>query len=444
MSERVETLGKRGVPALTRGAPGDSVARRDRGGIELLDPHPAVHVQESEYRRLLGYPRQHTPAERALELADWARRWYAENGRPWVYLREAELEVDAGTLRIDGTDFQSRQLHDQLRRAGARRAMLVAVSAGRNCEDHARQLWQEAKPDEYFFLEIFGSAVVEHLVATMSGRICDLAERGGLMAIPHYSPGYTGWDIADQNRLFPLIADGATQPFPEPLEVLPSGMLRPKKSLLAVFGLVARTAEARDAAPLVPCGNCAFAPCQYRRAPYRHAASRLNGAAVKPGAGANPLTRGAKYSVGVRALQKWSGERVRIERCADGTTQATFRFDGTTCSNMGQPLAFDYTVTLSPPVDGYKILRADCRPAEGEEGYKHMCAYLADADELMHAIATEKPLLGRPLDDVLAWTRASAPSGCHCSADSRAHKWGLALEAIHYTLAQTAAPAAQS
>jgi hypothetical protein len=69
-----------------------------------------------------------------------------------------------------------------------------------------------------------------------------------------------------------------------------------------------------------------------------------------------------------------------------------------------------------------------------------MCAYLSDSDGLMQSLAREKPLLGRPLDEVLHWSRTAAPSGCHCSAESRAHKWGLALEAIHFALTQ--APAA--
>jgi hypothetical protein len=41
---------------------------------------------------------------------------------------------------------------------------------------------------------------------------------------------------------------------------------------------------------------------------------------------------------------------------------------------------------------------------------------------------------------VLTWTRVAAPAGCHCTADSRAHKWGLALEAIHYALSQVPDP----
>jgi hypothetical protein len=407
--------------------------------LEVLDARPAVSVQEAEYRRLLGYPQHHVPGERADELAEWARRWYGEHGRPWIYLREVELQVGDDTLRIDGMPFDSKQLQRHLLQAGAGRAMLVAVSAGRSCEEHARQLWQESKPDEYFFLEMFGSAVVEHLVATLSGRICDLAERDGLMAVPHYSPGYTGWDVADQNKLFELITRSMSQPFPEPTEAMTSGMLRPKKSLLAVVGLTVRTGRVLASPNLVPCEACSFSPCQYRRAPYRHAAKPAeNVAAAAPDAAvALPPPSAVGYSVSVRALRKWAQERVRIEPLDNGRLTVNFRFDGTTCSNQGRPLAFDYSVTLSGSAEGYTIVNADCRPAQGDEGYTSMCSYLSDSEGLMQSIAGEKPLLGRPLNDVLSWTRESAPSGCLCSASQRAHKWGLALEAIHFALAQS-------
>jgi hypothetical protein len=335
----------------------------------------------------------------------------------------------------------AKQLHSHLLQAEAGRAMLVAVSAGRSCEDQARILWQESKPDEYFFLEMFGSAVVEHLVTTLSGRICDLAERDGLMAVPHYSPGYTGWDVADQNKLFDLITRGMSQPFPEPTEVMSSGMLRPKKSLLAVVGLTARTSRALASTNLVPCEACSFSPCQYRRAHYRNAPLQLGTLGQPPSLVSviatqpSPLARDAKYSVNSRALKKWAQERVRIEHRDDGSLAVLFRFDGTTCSNQGRPLTFEYALTLSGPDNGYKILHADCQPAPDDEGHAFMCAYLSDREGLMKAISTEKPLLGRPLNDVLAWTRTAAPSGCYCTADSRAHKWGLALEAIHYALA---------
>jgi hypothetical protein len=246
--------------------------------IERRDLRPDGAVPEEEYRRLLGFPPRHVPDARAQELAAWARAWYAENGRPWIHLREAALEFADDAVRLDGIGFAARALHERLRSGDARRAVLAAVSAGPECEEHARRLWREEKPDEYFFLEVFGSAVVEHLVAAANGRICELADRDGLIALPHFSPGYEGWDVAEQNRLFEVVTRGAAPPLPGPMEVLASGMLRPKKSLLAVVGLAARTPRVLEAARLVPCRRCSFAPCRYRRAPYRAVPARIDGA----------------------------------------------------------------------------------------------------------------------------------------------------------------------
>ncbi|HEX7617866.1 MAG TPA: hypothetical protein VF480_04010, partial [Verrucomicrobiae bacterium] len=137
--------------------------------LELIETNPDVNVQESEYTRLLGYPKQRLLKGRPRELADAARQWYAENGRPWFSARQLNtLEWANGKLRVGGTEFSSKQLHDQFAEAQSESAMLVVVSAGWECEEKARQLWQEGKPDEYFFLEMYGSAVVEHLVTAAS------------------------------------------------------------------------------------------------------------------------------------------------------------------------------------------------------------------------------------------------------------------------------------
>ena len=65
-----------------------------------------------------------------------------------------------------------------------------------------------------------------------------------------------------------------------------------------------------------------------------------------------------------------------------------------------------------------------------------MCEYMTNGDDLMNRISTEKPLLGKPLDDVLRWERPYSPAGCYCDIQSRNHKWGLVLEVIHFALVQ--------
>ncbi|MGA7235344.1 MAG: hypothetical protein WBY44_06680 [Bryobacteraceae bacterium] len=375
--------------------------------MELIDTAPAIQVDPAEYKRLLGFPRDYEWDGRLRELAEWAQAWYTENGHPWIYARQAaDLEIVENAIHIEGVNFVSTRLRDILNRADADGAMLVAVGAGTEVDCATQRLWREEKPDEYFFLEMYGSAVVEHLVATAGARLCGWAEERGMAVLPHYSPGYPEWDIADQPRLLQLVQSA----LPCPITALDSGMLSPKKTLLAVFGLTHRTTGLARLTDLIPCANCSLTPCQYRRA----------------------LTPAAKYQVNAKALRRWAAERLSMERRGDGTIEALFSYDGTTCNNMGQPLAFEYRVTLGPLEERYPIRTQHCGPAPGDSGHAHMCKFAGG--ELLRVIEDEKPLAGRPLDEVIAWRRPSSPAGCYCEPTSRDHKWGLVLETIHYAL----------
>lgn len=251
--------------------------------FELFETHPEVDVQESEYQRLLGYPRKFEMTGRARELANAARKWYSENGQPWLYARQTdEVELTETALRIGGKEFSSKRLRGQFVKARAENAVFVAVSAGRECEEQARRLWEDGKPDEYFFLEIFGSTVAEHLVAEASGKICGWADGLGAAALPHHSPGYSGWDISEQIKLWDLIRRGQSGPLKARLEVLESGMLRPKKSLLAVFGVTRDLEKARRMANLIPCETCSLARCQYRRAPKKRSPRYFDAVRFEP------------------------------------------------------------------------------------------------------------------------------------------------------------------
>jgi len=243
--------------------------------FELSDAQPGVIVQDSEFCRLLGYPAGYALEGRSKELADWVRQWYDVHGRPWIYARQVNaLEIRREEIVLERVTFSAPRLGYFLNGAQAHSAALVAVSAGRECEEKARELWGEEKPDEYFFLEVYGSAVVESLVAAAAFRLCAWADLHGLTVLPHYSPGYPGWDISQQTSLFDILRSNAGG-VSLPLRVLTSGMLQPKKSLLAVFGITSRDNIHANLSDFIPCENCSLPACQYRRAPYRRFLPRL-------------------------------------------------------------------------------------------------------------------------------------------------------------------------
>ena len=206
--------------------------------MEWTDTSPDVQVKQSRYQRLLGYPAGYVLSGRGLELSEWAREWYSQNGHPWIYARRAErVEMRGDSVEIEGAAFTASRLLTLMTRAGAHGAVLAAAGAGPELEEEAGRLWLDERPDEYFFLEIYGSAVVEHLIEAADRRVREWAAAEGFAVLPRQSPGHAGWDVAEQGRFLALLAAR----LPSGVEALESGSLRPKKSQLAAFGLVART-----------------------------------------------------------------------------------------------------------------------------------------------------------------------------------------------------------
>ncbi len=93
------------------------------------------------------------------------------------------------------------------------------------------------------FLNAYAIAAVEH----WRKQVGDQLRRAFATqtVLPHYSPGYDGWDLKDQARLFRLLLDrdkltnGGGGPA-NPIQLLESGGLLPHKSTLAVYGVTPR------------------------------------------------------------------------------------------------------------------------------------------------------------------------------------------------------------
>lgn len=168
--------------------------------------HPKV--SDRDYKRFLRFPPRRAFEGPLAENAAWARTWFAEHARPWLVVTTA----DAALAPRLSCQFP-----------GETEFLLIAASAGAEAEAEAAARWEAGEPDRYFFLECFASAAVEALL-TEARRLAG--------ARIHRCPGFPGWSI-DDNR--PLLASlQGNLPLPGPLEVLTSGMLRPKKSQLAV------------------------------------------------------------------------------------------------------------------------------------------------------------------------------------------------------------------
>lgn len=228
-----------------------------------------AEVPADELRRLLGYPVGVEVSGRVSRLAQEARSWFEAQAHPWTRGTRLEIEgLQSPEIFLEGgVRLRSETLANQLSQAGAHAVCIVAVSAGGEVSREVEQRWAADRLDESFVLDAYASGVVEELVRRTAVRLCDWAEPKGEVVLPHYSPGYEGWELDDQKTLLEVVsrADGA---LPGPLRALSSGMLEPTKSLLGLFGLTRDASVVTRAPDLCPCTRCSLDSCQYRRAPY--------------------------------------------------------------------------------------------------------------------------------------------------------------------------------
>lgn len=231
---------------------------------ESLPLPEAVHslVDDDSYSALLGYPDPALLEGRAGRLASSSRSWFRRHARPWARARELELQALAGDsiVLVDGTALVSPVLARRLERASATSLVVALVSAGIEVDRASAELWHSERPDEAYFLDRFGAAVARGL-ATWAGQHLRRAARSrGRGVLPAYSPGFDGWRLADQ---VPLARSLGAPRTPE-LEVLSSGMMRPKNTLLAAFGVTSRIERAEAAWRSGPCSWCSLAGCGLR------------------------------------------------------------------------------------------------------------------------------------------------------------------------------------
>ncbi|MGH9334277.1 MAG: hypothetical protein ACRD21_11065, partial [Vicinamibacteria bacterium] len=102
---------------------------------------------------------------------------------------------------------------------------------------------RESDPDdEAYFLDRIAASVVDQMASILGRR---------------ESPGYAGFPIEDQSALFSKIAPPSSS-----IQILPSGMLNPKNSLLAVYRL---DENVEDVEAGSPCSRCGLRGCSFRR-----------------------------------------------------------------------------------------------------------------------------------------------------------------------------------
>lgn len=226
--------------------------------LAVLDDVP-LHVDRDEVLRFQGY-------KKGLDVPDAAvRSLFDEALALGESLIEPRVVYRAVAVTGQGPDLieaggQRLQIPEIGRLWGRLEAIGAGVcTVGDALEQRVRRLWDERELPLAVMLDSVGSAAVESLAEYANDLLCQAAIPAGVNVTNRISPGYAGWDAADQAALFALCPGG-------PIGVIlnESCVMTPGKSISFLVGV---GPAARVDHYFTQCRRCWMRDCAYRRAP---------------------------------------------------------------------------------------------------------------------------------------------------------------------------------
>jgi hypothetical protein len=83
-----------------------------------------------------------------------------------------------------------------------------------------------------FVCDVVGSEIVEAAADLMQAELEETMIRSGKKITNRYSPGYCGWDVADQHKIFKLVNSGFCG-----IRLTESALMDPVKSVSGIIGI---------------------------------------------------------------------------------------------------------------------------------------------------------------------------------------------------------------
>lgn len=139
-----------------------------------------------------------------------------------------------------------------------RRSEMIAVfvcTAGNGPGERSRKAMKEGDLLKGYIYDVVGNETVESAACLMQDALEKSMAAENLHITNRFSPGYCGWDVAEQHKLFRLLPDNYCN-----IRLTPSSLMEPVKSVSGFIGI----GEKVKRLPYT-CNLCDMENCIYRR-----------------------------------------------------------------------------------------------------------------------------------------------------------------------------------
>jgi hypothetical protein len=158
------------------------------------------------------------------------------------------------SVNISGINFQTKKVvFGQLKKSDS--VAIFLCTAGEKIGKKSKNAMKEGDFLRGYVYDVLGSVIVEAASDLMQSELEKLVNASGKKMTNRYSPGYCGWDVVEQHKLFQLIPDNFCR-----ISLTESALMDPVKSASGIIGI----GEKVKMNPYT-CGLCDMKDCIYRK-----------------------------------------------------------------------------------------------------------------------------------------------------------------------------------
>lgn len=166
-----------------------------------------------------------------------------------------KFDNEAKSVEINNIKFQVKKIvFTQLKKSDS--LALFLCTAGDEIGIRSRKSMQERDLLKGYIYDVVGSEIVEAAVDLMQADLEKLMLDSGRKITNRYSPGYCGWDVVEQHKLFQLLPENYCG-----IQLTPSALMDPVKSVSGIIG-IGKNVKNNP----YTCRMCNLNDCIYRRA----------------------------------------------------------------------------------------------------------------------------------------------------------------------------------
>lgn len=201
--------------------------------LELRIDPKNVNISKSELAFSLGYSYQNIP-DYVDEVIDQSMELIHQNVMPsggFIILHDKNINIENDRIVIDDIFFMSEKIISKYLRNSDTIAILVAT-IGDRLEHIVKQKMDHNEFLTGYVIDRAASELVEKTVQLVEDTLFEITAEKKISITNRYSPGYCGWNVKDQHRLFSLLPEGFCG-----ISLTESSLMIPIKSISAIIGI---------------------------------------------------------------------------------------------------------------------------------------------------------------------------------------------------------------